>query len=104
MLLESEFQKKFKERLLERYPGAIYLKNDPNYLQGFPDSTILINGHCFVLETKREPNSPKQKNQAYYVDHINQSGGYARFVRPENADIIFEEIVGIVEGDFRHEI
>ena len=41
MQLESKFQSDLISELLEEYPGAVILKNDPNLLQGIPDRLIL---------------------------------------------------------------
>ena len=38
---ESAFQAKLIREIKKRFPGAIVLKNDPNYIQGFPDLTVL---------------------------------------------------------------
>ena len=40
--LESKFQKELIDEIKREYPGCIILKNDPDYIQGFPDWTILL--------------------------------------------------------------
>ena len=66
--LESKFQKAFIDKVKERYPGSIALKNDNSYIQGFPDWTILYEDKWAVLEMKRARGAEKQPNQEYYVD------------------------------------
>ena len=41
MARESKFQSELIKELYELFPGCIVLKNDANYIQGFPDLTIL---------------------------------------------------------------
>lgn len=88
--LESKFQKNFIDKVKNRYPGCIALKNDSSYIQGFPDWTILYRDKWAVLEMKRERGARKQPNQEYYVTKLNDGGGFSRFVYPENE----EEIIG----------
>ena len=40
-MLESKFQAGLIKELKERFPGCMVLKNDPNYIQGIPDLTVL---------------------------------------------------------------
>lgn len=89
--LESKFQKEFIDEVKRRYPGAIALKNDSSYIQGFPDWTILYEDKWAVLEAKRERGASKQPNQEYYVDQLNKMS-YSRFVYPENKDEVLEDL------------
>lgn len=73
------------------YPEAIVLKNDPNYLQGFPDITILFENTWAVLETKRSKNEPHRPNQDYYVRELNKKS-FARFIYPENKEKVLDEL------------
>ena len=83
--LESKFQKELMTEIQNLYPGCIILKNDPNYIQGFPDWTIFYKNKWAVLEAKRDKNARKQPNQDYYVDRLNNMS-FSRFVYPENKD------------------
>ena len=89
--LESKFQKEFIDRIKDRYPGSIALKNDSSYIQGIPDWTILCGDKWAVLEMKKERGAQKQPNQEYYVDKLNQMS-FSRFVFPENADEVIEDL------------
>ena len=40
VILESKFQKELIDDIKAMFPGAIVLKNDPNYIQGIPDLTV----------------------------------------------------------------
>ena len=88
---ESAFQAKLIKELKETYEGAIILKNDPTYLQGFPDITILYKDKWALLECKREENSNKQPNQDYYIQHGNEMS-FARFICPENKEEVLDEL------------
>ena len=83
--LESKFQKELIDEIKEQFPGCVVMKNDSGYIQGFPDWTILYKDKWAVLEAKREKNAPKQPNQPYYVEKLNDMS-YSRFVYPENKE------------------
>lgn len=89
--LESKFQKELMDEIRKQYPGCVILKNDSNYIQGFPDWTILYKNKWAVLEAKRSRTADKQPNQPYYVDKLN-SMSYSRFVYPENKDEVLQEL------------
>ena len=90
--LESKFQKDFIDKVKTRYPGSIALKNDSSYIQGFPDWTILYKDKWAVLEMKKDRGAHKQPNQEYYVDKLNNMGGFSRFVFPENEDEVLDDL------------
>lgn len=89
--LESKFQKELIDKIRDRYPGCVILKNDSSYIQGFPDWTILYKDKWAVLEAKRSKNAAKQPNQDYYVDKLNNMS-FSRFVFPENEDEVLYEL------------
>lgn len=89
--LESKFQKELMDEIREQYPGCVILKNDPGYIQGFPDWTILYKNKWAVLETKRDKNAPKQPNQEYYVNQLNRMS-FSRVVYPENKEEVLNEL------------
>lgn len=89
--LESKFQKELIDEIKKRFPGSIVLKNDPNYIQGFPDLTIFHKNHWAVLETKREKNANRRPNQEYYVNVLNGMS-FSRFIYPENKEEVLNEL------------
>lgn len=100
--LESKFQKELIDEVKERYPGCIALKNDSGYIQGFPDWTILYKDKWAVLEVKKERGAHKQPNQEYYVNELNEMGGFSRFVFPENKDEVLEDMDALFKRKWRH--
>ena len=100
--LESKFQKELIDEVKERYPGCIALKNDSGYMQGFPDWTILYKDKWAVLEVKKERGAHKQPNQEYYVNKLNEMGGFSRFVFPENKDEVLEDMDTLFKRKWRH--
>ena len=54
------------------FPGAIVLKNDPNYIQGIPDLTVFYQDKWATLEVKKSENASHQPNQDYYVGLMNE--------------------------------
>lgn len=89
--LESKFQKELIDEIKREYPGCIILKNDPDYIQGFPDWTILWEDKWAVLEAKRAKNSRKQPNQEHYVEKLDNMS-FSRFVYPENKEEVLNEL------------
>lgn len=89
--LESRFQAELIREIKDRYPGCVVLKNDPGYIQGFPDLTVLYEDRWAVLEVKRSESESRQPNQEYYVNKL-RTMGYAAFIFPENRDEILEEL------------
>lgn len=87
--LESNFQSNLIKEIKNILPGCIVLKNDPNYIQGFPDLTILHKDKWAVLEVKREKNASKQPNQEHYILTAN-SMSFASFVYPENKEEVLD--------------
>ena len=92
---ENEFQAGLIKELKERFPGAMVLKNDANYIQGIPDLTVLY-GNCWAaLECKKESSASKRPNQAYYISRMNEMS-FASFIYPENK----EEVLNDLERSF----
>lgn len=98
--LESNFQRRLKKELRERYPGSYVMKNDPTDIQGIPDLTILYQDKWAMLEVKKDKatamsamkgGSGGQANQAYRVNELNNMS-YAAFIYPENKKEVFHEL------------
>lgn len=96
MKKESKFQSELIREIKARFPGSVVLKNDANYLQGFPDLLILYKDRWASLECKRYEEAHKQPNQEYYVGMLNKMS-YASFICPENR----EEVLNDLQQTFR---
>lgn len=90
-MLESKFQLDLITELTELFPGCVVLKNDPNYIQGFPDLTILYRNRWAVLECKRSVKERHQPNQDYYIDELGK-WSFASFIYPENKKEVLDEL------------
>lgn len=88
---ESVFQRSLKKKIEERLPGCIILKNDPTYIQGIPDLTILYNDKWATLEVKAKRNAKKRPNQEYYVDRM-KSMSFSAIIFPENEEEVLDEL------------
>lgn len=88
---ENAFQAALIKELKDLFPGCVVLKNDPNYIQGFPDLTILYKDHWAVLECKRSKSASKRPNQSYYIDQLGEMS-YAAFICPENREDVLDEL------------
>ena len=91
MRKESEFQSRLIRRLKLTFPGCIVLKNDANYIQGFPDLTVLYKDKWALLECKRGHEAHKQPNQKYYIDKGNEMS-YASFISPDNEEDVLSDL------------
>lgn len=89
--LERDFQSNLIREIKELFPGCIVMKNDPDYIQGIPDLTILYNDRWATLEVKREVKASRRPNQDYYVNTMNKMS-FSRFVSPENKEEILCEL------------
>ena len=88
---ENQFQAQLIRELKAVFPGCVVLKNDANYLQGFPDLLILHNDKWAALECKRRKEAHRQPNQEYYVNTLNKMS-YASFISPENRNEVLNEL------------
>lgn len=88
---ESEFQAKLIREIKKRFPGAIVLKNDPNYIQGFPDLTVLYKDRWAVLEIKQSEKASHQPNQDFYILQADKMS-VGRFVYPENMMEVLDDL------------
>lgn len=73
------------------FDGCVITKNDANYIQGFPDLTILYKGKWAVLECKKSATAGKRPNQEHYVGYLNEMS-FSRFICPENKEEVLNEL------------
>ena len=90
-MLESKFQSGLIKELKQMFPGCVVVKNDPNYIQGFPDLTVFYKDKYAVLECKNRTSASKRPNQEYYVDKMDDMS-FARFICPENKEEVLDEL------------
>lgn len=88
---ESQFQASLIKELKAYFPGCKVLKNDANYIQGFPDLLILWKDKWAALECKRTARSSRRPNQEYYIRELG-SMSYASFISPENKEEVIHEL------------
>ncbi len=88
---ENAFQANLIKEIKERFPGCIVMKNDPTYIQGIPDLTILWNNKWAVLECKKSKVAKKRPNQTYWVKRMNAMS-FASFIFPENKESVLNEL------------
>lgn len=94
-MLETKFQKRFCKRLRKEFPGCVLLRNDPQYIQGMLDWTLLWEGFWAALEMKGSLKAKRQPNQDHFVKLLNKMS-YAAFVSPENE----EEVIAALQKAF----
>lgn len=87
---ESAFQAQVISAIRAMFDGCFILKNDANYIQGFPDLLILYDDWWAALEVKRSGDAPLQPNQRWYIDKLMHMS-YAAVICPENMeDVLYE--------------
>lgn len=96
--LENRFQRELIKELKDLFPGCIVMKNDPDYIQGIPDLTILYGDRWATLECKRSEKASHRPNQDYYVDTMNEMS-FSRFIFPENKEAILDELQSALRLD-----
>ena len=90
-MLESKFQSSLIKDIKKRFPGCVVLKNDPEYIQGFPDLTIFYKDKWAALECKKDANASHQANQDYYIQQLNEMS-FASFIYPENKQEVLDDL------------
>lgn len=91
--LESAFQNDTVIKAIkQRIPDTLILKNDPTYLQGIPDLTVIHGSRCAMLEVKRDAKASRRPNQEYYIQYIRECGGFASFIHPDNLDEVLDDM------------
>lgn len=94
---ENKFQADLIKEIKQRLPGAIVMKNDPNYIQGIPDLTVLYKNNWACLECKKGKNEHKQPNQDYYISKMGKMS-FAAFIYPENKEDILDAMEQALES------
>lgn len=91
MKREALYQSSLIKKIYDMFPSSVVLKNDANYIQGFPDLLVLYKNRWAALETKRCSRARKQPNQEYYIGLLNEMS-YANFVSPENEKEVLDAL------------
>ena len=97
-MLESQFQAKLIKKIKQLLPGSIVMKNDPDYIQGIPDLTILYKNRWATLECKKSENESHRPNQDYYVNKMHDMS-YSAFIYPENEEDILYELQQALQSE-----
>lgn len=90
-MLERNFQSRLISELHSIFPGCVVLKNDANYIQGFPDLTIFFEDRWACLEIKKSADEPYRPNQEWWIDTLDEMS-YCATIYPENEDVILSEL------------
>jgi hypothetical protein len=88
---ERDYQAGLIKRIKRRFPGCVVVKNDPNYIQGFPDLLLLFGHQWAVLEVKPSIDAPYQPNQEYHLRLLGEMS-IAAMICPENEEEVLDEL------------
>ena len=91
-MTEGTYQRTLIIKIKKKFPDIIVLKNDPTYLQGFPDLLLLKGNKWAALEIKKDAQAHHQPNQEHYINYCRSMGSYASFVFPQNEEEILDEL------------
>lgn len=90
-MLENKFQSNLIKELKQMFPNCIVVKNDANYIQGFPDLLILYKNKWAALECKKNSDSTFRPNQKYYLKVLDEMS-FASAIYPENKEEVLYEL------------
>lgn len=96
-MIESNFQKRIKKELKEKFPCCIIYKTDPSQIQGSPDLLVLNKDKWAALEVKKSAKAPHRPNQDLRVERMNEMS-YASFIFPENKESVFNDLERLFEA------
>lgn len=88
---ENVYQAKLIKKIKNLLPEAIVMKNDPTYIQGIPDLTIINGNKWATLEVKKSATAKPRPNQKEYVEKMNNMS-FSRFIFPENESEVLDEL------------
>jgi hypothetical protein len=88
---ENTYQAHVIEKVQSIFPDCIILKNDPTYIQGFPDLLILVDWRWAALEVKADPYASFQPNQEYYVRLLDKMS-FAEVITPVNEEEVLNAL------------
>lgn len=88
---ERVYQSKLIKEIKRRMPDAFVLKNDPEYLQGVPDLTVLQGNNWAWLEVKGSLQAKSQPNQEFYVEKANELS-FGAVICPENEGEVLDAL------------
>lgn len=91
MAVESEYQSGLIKRIKIRFPGCVVLKNDPEYIQGILDLTILHEDMWGMLEVKASKRSTLQANQQYFIHQLDAMS-FAAIIYPEIEEDVLDAL------------
>lgn len=97
-MTERKFQSELIDDLKNDFSGCMILKNDPTYIQGIPDLTILYKDKWATLECKKEKNASFRPNQEYYVKMMNDMS-FSSFIYPENKKEVLNRLAAFLWHD-----
>lgn len=95
---EGQYQQELKKKIRKRLPEAVILKNDPNWLQGFPDLTVLYKDRYAILEVKKDRSAEVQPNQSYYIEKVHDWAAFSSFIFPENEEEVLDGLQRSLEA------
>lgn len=97
MAAEKTFENKVKKYIEEQ--GGWQVKFFANRMTktGIPDILACINGYFLAIEVKAKNGKPSEL-QKYHVKKINDAGGYAIILYP-NQDVQFKQLIALLKND-----
>jgi len=89
----QDYQPHVINKIKKMLPGCLVLKNDPNYIQGIMDLTVLHGNKWATLEVKTSAEKLKKPvpNQKHYIDECDKMS-FSSFIYPENEAEVLDKL------------
>ncbi len=88
---ETTFKKRIRPSL-DALPRSWWVKVQQVGIRGTPDILGCVNGHFVALELKASKTSDAEPLQAYTLRKVDEAGGVAFVVTPENWNEVYREL------------
>ena len=90
-MTEAQFQRRCREEL-KRLESIWFFKTEERKRRGIPDLVGCVKGKFFGWELKRHPTAYVSELQLHTLRLIDEAGGIAALVHPENFEEKLEEL------------
>ncbi len=97
MRLEAAFRRNRVDPFLKTLPHSWFISIQQKSIHGSPDKIGCIKGRLVALEIKASDKAPRSALQVKAINDINEAGGYAVFVSPDNWNDV-KEYLSLMAG------
>lgn len=88
---ETAYQTELMKKIKALIPDSLVIRNDPRYIQGFPDLIVLYKNMWAALEVKVSSKASFQPNQQYFIKRLGAMS-FASVINPDNEGEVLSEL------------